>query len=63
MTKLANHTSTYANRLLHKQTSRIVIGAWVIDAEGNLFEFPDLLHVRVAATAEHLTNPERLVTF
>lgn len=61
MTKIADHRSTYANRLLHKETSQIVIGAWVIDSSGKMQTFKELLKYRVAATAEHLTNPERLV--
>lgn len=62
MTTLANHNSTYANRLLHRQTNQIIIGAWIIDLEGKVRVFPDLLQVRVAATAEHLTHPESMVS-
>ena len=61
MTKIADHRSTYANRLLHKETSQIIIGAWVIDSNGKMRTFEELLKYRVAATAEHLTNSERLV--
>lgn len=61
MTKLADHRSTFANRILHRETSQIVIGAWIIDAMGNVRVFKDLLNVRVAATAEHLDKPDRLV--
>ncbi|KAL8586658.1 hypothetical protein ACOMHN_040166 [Nucella lapillus] len=61
MSKIADHRSTYANRLLHKETSQIVIGAWTVDAKGSLNTFPQLLKYRVAATAEHLTDPKRLV--
>jgi hypothetical protein len=61
MTTIANHNSTYANRILHKETNQIVIGAWVIDMEGNHRVFEDLLTVRIAATAEHLTYPETMV--
>ncbi|XP_071113413.1 uncharacterized protein [Haliotis cracherodii] len=61
LTKLANHRSTYANRLLHRESNQIVIGAWLIDIHGNVSTFQDLLHVRVAATAEHLTDPKNLV--
>ncbi|BFZ09877.1 hypothetical protein BsWGS_12916 [Bradybaena similaris] len=61
MTTLANHNSTYANRLLHRQTNQIIIGAWIIDMEGKVRVFQQLLQVRVAATAEHLTHPESMV--
>lgn len=56
MKKIANHSSTYANRLMHPQTNQIIIGAWAIDLHGNINVFKDLLHVRVAATAEHLSD-------
>ncbi|KAK6187618.1 hypothetical protein SNE40_005599 [Patella caerulea] len=56
MKKLANHSSTYANRILHKESNQIIIGAWAIDSKGNVQTFTDLLHVRVTATAEHLTE-------
>ncbi|KAH9500226.1 hypothetical protein Btru_077508 [Bulinus truncatus] len=61
MTKVRDHNSTFANRLLHRQTNQIIIGAWVVDMLGRIRTFEDLLYVRVAATAEHLTNPETMV--
>nr|KAI8759120.1 hypothetical protein BgiMline_009744 [Biomphalaria glabrata] len=61
MFKMVDHNSTFANRLLHRQTNQLIIGAWVIDMEGNIKNFTQLLHVRVAATAEHLTSPESMV--
>lgn len=63
MTKLANHNSAYANRIIHRETNQIIIGAWAIDMEGNHRAFPDLLTVPVAATAEHLTHPATMVCF
>lgn len=59
--KLADHRSTFANRLLHKETNQIIIGAWAIDLHGNLQVFSQLLTVRIAATAEHLNNPAEMV--
>ncbi|XP_035828517.1 uncharacterized protein LOC101845042 [Aplysia californica] len=56
MTKLREHNATFANRLLHRQTNQIIIGAWAIDMQGNINTFSGLLKVRVAATAEHLTS-------
>lgn len=61
MTKIADHRSTFANRLLHKETSQIIIGAWIIDTEGKVRVFQDLLNVRIAATAEHLVYPTWMV--
>ncbi|CAL1548764.1 unnamed protein product [Lymnaea stagnalis] len=61
MYKLVDHNSTFANRILHRQTNQIVIGAWVIDLDGEIRTFQDLLKVRIAATAEHLTKPETMV--
>ncbi|KAH9500230.1 hypothetical protein Btru_077526 [Bulinus truncatus] len=61
MVKLADHKSTFANRILHRQTNQIVIGAWVIDMAGTVRVFKDLLNVRVASTAEHLTKPDTMV--
>ncbi|KAH9500231.1 hypothetical protein Btru_077532 [Bulinus truncatus] len=61
MTKVRDHNSTFANRLHHRQTNQIIIGAWVVDSSGRIRTFEDLLYVRVAATAEHLTSPETMV--
>uniref|UniRef100_A0A0B7B8Z5 Olfactomedin-like domain-containing protein n=1 Tax=Arion vulgaris TaxID=1028688 RepID=A0A0B7B8Z5_9EUPU len=61
ITKLADHRSTFANRILHRQTNQIIIGAWAIDMEGRYRVFPDLLRVRIGASAEHLTHPETMV--
>jgi len=61
MTKLKDHNSTFANRILHKETSQIIIGAWAIDMAGNVKEFSSLVHVRIAATAEHLTKAPTMV--
>ncbi|KAH9500232.1 hypothetical protein Btru_077534 [Bulinus truncatus] len=61
MEKVRDHNSTFANRLLHRQTNQIIIGAWVVDMLGQIKTFRDLLYVRVAATAEHLTSPETMV--
>ncbi|GFR66434.1 hypothetical protein ElyMa_001970300 [Elysia marginata] len=58
---LVSHNSTYANRLLHRQTNRIIIGAWTVDLQGKIRVFEDLLNVRVGATAEHLEHPDEMV--
>lgn len=61
MNTLANHNSTYANRLLHAPSNQIVIGAWVIDADRNVRAFKDLLQVRIGGMAMHLTDPDHKV--
>lgn len=58
MRTVAEHNSTYANRLIHPPSDQIVIGAWVIDTERNVKAFPDLLKVRVGGSALHLTNDD-----
>jgi hypothetical protein len=54
---------TYANRMIHKATSQLVIGPHVIDVEGNVRTFADLVDVRLTATCEHLTDPADKVYF
>ena len=58
---LVPHNSTYANRLLHRKTNRIIIGAWTVDLQGRIQVFEQLLHVRIGATAEHLEHPEDMI--
>jgi hypothetical protein len=61
LTKLANHSSVYANRMMHPPTNSIVIGPYVIDAFGNIRTFEALLLVRVGGMAEHITEPDTRV--
>ncbi|XP_041350919.1 uncharacterized protein LOC121369905 [Gigantopelta aegis] len=61
MKKIASHRSTYANRIIHRQSNRIVIGPYTVDTQRRVGVFQDLLQVRVAATAEHLNEPETKV--
>lgn len=44
--KLADHSSVYANRLLHAPSNRIIIGPYIIDAAGNIATITGLLQVR-----------------
>ena len=55
------HNSTYANRMIHRQTNRIIIGAWTVDLQGKIQVFKQLLNVRIGATAEHLEHPEDMI--
>eukprot|EP01079_Euglenida_sp_SAG-EU17-18_P004876 gene4876-5025_t len=61
MRKVANHTSVYANRMLHHWTDTIIMGPYVIDKNRNIRTITDLLNVRIGAMAEHLTSPETKV--
>ncbi|XP_059152424.1 uncharacterized protein LOC131938421 [Physella acuta] len=61
MVKIADHNSTYANRIIHKETNQLIIGAWAISLTGKIRHFPQLQNVRVAATAEHLVYPATMV--
>jgi len=58
MTKVANHSSVFANRLLIPQINSIIIGPYVIDAMGNINVIEDLLNVRVGGMAAHINEPE-----
>ena len=59
----ASVVGTYANRMIHRQTSQCIIGPHIIDTEGNVRTFESLVDIRLTATCEHLTEPERKVYF
>ena len=61
METLANHSSVYANRLLHPASNSIIIGPYVIDAMRNVRTFESLLSVRVGGMAEHILFPDTMV--
>jgi hypothetical protein len=48
---------TYASRLIHPHSSRLLIGPHVVDTEGHVSTIPDLVDHRLAATMEHLEDP------
>lgn len=56
-------TGTFANRLVHWETSQAVIGPHVIDAEGNVRTIEALKGHRLTATARHLVHPKSMVYF
>ena len=58
MTKIQNHSSVFANRMLHHWTDSVIMGPYVIDKHGGVRVISDLLKVRIGAVAEHLTTPE-----
>lgn len=55
---LAFHTSTFANRMIHRGTNSIVIGPYVIDAAGQVRVFEQLLTIRIGGMSEHLISPD-----
>ena len=56
-------TGTFANRLIHWETTQAIIGPHVIDAEGNVRTIETLAKHRLTATARHLERPEKMVYF
>ena len=58
---LVTHNSCYANRLIHRKTNRIIIGAWTVDLQGRIQVFKDMLKIRIGSSAEHLTHPEDMI--
>jgi len=59
----ASVTGTFANRLPHWPSDQAFIGPHAIDADGKVRTIAALRKQRLAATATHLTDPERLVYF
>ncbi len=53
---------TPANRLIHRETSQLVIGPYVIDSDGNVRVIPPAsMPGRLTGTARHLFEPETKV--
>jgi len=63
MTKVASHSSVFANRLLIPAINSIVIGPYVIDSEGNIQVIEALLNVRVGGMAAHINFPNTTAYF
>ncbi|HOJ39043.1 MAG TPA: hypothetical protein PKX93_01830 [bacterium] len=59
----ASCVGTYANRMVHAESHQVIIGPHIIDPEGKVRTFEQLVDVRLAATARHLENPEKMVYF
>lgn len=56
-------TGTYANRMIHNPSEQAIIGPHFIDKQGNVRTCKELSKHRLAATMEHLTDPENKVYF
>lgn len=54
---------TYANRMIHAASNQLIIGPHVIDTKGNVRTIADLVEHRLAATMEHLDDPDHKVYF
>jgi hypothetical protein len=52
---------TYANRMIHAPSHQLIIGPHIIDIEGNVRTFTDLVDIRITATAKHLFDPDNKV--
>lgn len=53
-------TGTFANRLVHWASNQVFIGPHAIDAEGSVRTIPALTGHRLAATANHLTDADKV---
>lgn len=56
-------TGTFANRMIHNPSEQAIIGPHFIDKNGNARTSEELSKHRLAATMEHLTDPENKVYF
>ncbi len=52
---------TYANRFVHHETNQMIIGPHVVDTEHTVRTLPELIDIRLAGVARHLSQPERKV--
>lgn len=52
-----------AYRMIHKETSQCIIGPHIIDTQGNVRTFTDLVDIRLTGNARHLTDPANKVYF
>lgn len=59
----ASVTGTFANRLIHNASNQAIIGPYAIDTTGKVRTFPELAKHRLAATMDHLVDPEHQVYF
>ncbi|MFN4227604.1 MAG: hypothetical protein ACK4F0_05640 [Candidatus Ratteibacteria bacterium] len=58
-----SRVGTYANRMIHNESNKLIIGPHTIDIDGNVSTFEELVDIRLAGVARHLNEPERKVYF
>lgn len=56
-------TGTFANRMIHNSSEQAIIGPHFIDKHGNVRTCKELSRHRLAATMEHLNDPQNKVYF
>ncbi len=54
---------THASRMIHRETNQLIIGPYLIDAEGSVRVFEDLVNERLTGTMRHLADPANKVYF
>ncbi len=55
---------THANRLIHKESGKLIIGAYIIDKDAKVHAIPrQLMPGRLTGTARHLSDPQNKVYF
>ena len=54
---------TYANRMVHPESNQLIIGPHIIDDKGVVWTIDTFREHRLAATMEHLEDPENRVYF
>ena len=52
---------TYANRMVHHESSQLIIGPHVIDTDHIVRTVQELVEIRLCGTARHLTDPKNRV--
>ena len=59
----ASVVGTYANRMIHAESVQCIIGPHIIDSDGGVRTFDDLVNIRLTGTARHLEDPTNKVYF
>jgi hypothetical protein len=49
--------------MVHRESNSLIIGPHIIDTEGSVRTFEDLVDIRLTATCRHLTDPSEKVYF
>ncbi|HOM26825.1 MAG TPA: hypothetical protein PKV21_04890, partial [bacterium] len=58
-----SRVGTYANRMIHHESNKLIIGPHTIDIDGKVSTFEELVDIRLAGVSRHLYEPERKVYF